>query len=129
MIFGRTFKEDFSAFLKNYALYICLGIVAIIVITIVIVYVIKGKKKAPKKEETISNDFNLWITYLGGKENIKEISGVGSRLKVTLENNELLNEEIKSLGVSSIMKMSGQVILVVENSAPELADSLKKALQ
>ena len=128
MIYGNNFKDDFSSFLKNYALYICLGIVAIIVATILIIYVIKHKK-SNKIEEIVSSDFNLWIDYLGGKENIKEVSGVGSRLTVTLENNELIKDDIKSLGVTSIMKMSGKVILVVENSAEQLAANLKKSLQ
>lgn len=129
MILARSFKEDFSAFLKNYALYLCLGVVALIVVTIVVIYIVKRNKKSPKKEEIVSNDFNLWIEYLGGKDNIEEISGVGSRLSIKLKDSELLNEEIKSLGVTSIMKMSGKIILVVENSAEQLADNLKKTLQ
>ena len=129
MIFARSFKEDFSIFLKDNALYLCLGVVALIVLTIIIVYLVKRNKKPSKKEEIVSSDFNLWIEYLGGKENIEEISGVGSRLTVQLKDGELLKEDIKSLGVSSIMKMSGKIILVVENSAEKLADNLKKSLQ
>ena len=125
---GRTFKEDFSAFLKDYALYICIGIAVIILATIIIIYVIKNKKKKTPQINYDSN-FNLWIEYLGGKDNIKEVSGIGSRLTVSLQDNTLIREEIKDLGVTNMMKMSDKTILVIENSATEIAENIKKSLQ
>ena len=126
MILAQTWKEDFSEFLKNYALYICLGVVATIVLTIVIIFLIKNRKPQEKK---FSDDFNLWYEYLGGLENIEEITGVGSRLTVKLKDLNRLDEKIKELGVTNILKMSDKVVLVIENSASELAESLSKNLQ
>ena len=66
MILADTWKEDFSSFLKNGALYICLGIIALIIATIIVIYVIKNRKKKID-EPQYNENFNLWIEKLGGK--------------------------------------------------------------
>lgn len=43
-----TFKDDINAFLKNNALYLCLGIIALILIVIFLIFVINRKKKNSK---------------------------------------------------------------------------------
>ena len=127
MILAKTWKDDFTKFLQSYALYICLGIVFAIVATIVVVYLIKNRKKA-EPVKNYNEDVNLWVDSLGGKDNIISLSSNGSRLSVSLKDYSLLKEDIKALGVSSIIKMSDRVILVVENSAAEIQNNIEKSL-
>lgn len=128
MIFADTWKEDFSSFLKNGALYICLGIIVLIIATIIVIYVIKNRKKKIA-EPQYNENFNLWIEKLGGKDNIVSVSGIGSRLSLELKDDSLLKEDIKELGVTSIMKMSGKIVLVVENSASDIAEKIQNNIK
>lgn len=128
MIFADTWKEDFSSFLKNGALYICLGIIVLIIATIIVIYVIKNRKKKIA-EPQYNENFNLWIEKLGGKDNIVSVSGIGSRLSLELKDDGLLKEDIKELGVTSIMKMSGKIVLVVENSASDIAEKIQNNIK
>lgn len=125
MIFGNTFKEDLNAFLKNYALWICVGIVVLIAITILIIFVIKNRKG---KTQSLPKG-NEWVDALGGKENIAEVYAMGSRLNVTLKNNESVNREtLTALGVSNIMVMSNKMVLVIEDKAEKIASVISKAI-
>lgn len=126
-ILGNTFKEDFNLFLKNYALWICVAIVVIIIATIVILFVVKnGKKQKPKL--VVNN--NEWLLALGGKENINEVSAVGSRLTVALKDSGTIDKEkLTTLGVTSTMKMSNKIVLVIEDKAEQIASSINSEIK
>ena len=98
-------------------------IVLLIAAAIITVFLVKGKKKTP----AISN--SDWLTALGDKDNIKEVSAVGSRLSVSLLDNEKIDrEKLKELGVSSILVMSNKVTLVIEDKAALIAESIQEEL-
>ena len=89
---------------------------------IVIFIILKRKKSKP----FISDD---WFMALGGNENIKEISAVGSRLSLVLKDKEAIaREKLKTLGVSSVLVMSNKVTLVIEGEAERIANSIKSSL-
>ncbi|MCF0108106.1 MAG: PTS transporter subunit EIIB [Bacilli bacterium] len=126
-VFANTFKDDLNAFLRSYALYICLAIVAIIAIVVVIILLKNKKPIDMKKEQLNKTSDDEWLVALGGKENIKEASAMGSRLTVVLNDQELLNQDkLKELGVSNIMTMSNKVILVIEDHAELVANKINK---
>ena len=50
MIYSQL-KDDFNAFLKNYALWIAIAIVAVIVIVTVLLILLNKKKKNPKNKK------------------------------------------------------------------------------
>ena len=82
-----------------------------------------------KKKTAKALDSNTWLTALGGKENIKDVSAVGSRLSINLEDKEKIDrEKLKELGVSSVLVMSNKVTLVIEGKAEAVAESIKKVL-
>lgn len=82
-------------------------------------------KKSPKVK--VNNDD--WFNALGGKENVKEISAVGSRLSLNLLDKEAIDrEKLKTLGVSSVVSMSNKVTLVIEGKAEQIAETLKQSL-
>ena len=125
---GNDPKNDFTEFLKNNALWICLALVALIIITLVIIYVVKAPNRKANKEQPINND--EWISSLGGKENIVEISRTGSRISVNLKDDSLINREsLNNLGVSSVVKMSNKITLVVAKDSEKIFESIKKALE
>ena len=98
---------------------------ALLVVAVVIFLVIKLRSKKANK----SIDNNEWFVALGEKENIKEVSGVGSRLTLVLVDKEKIDrEKLKSLGVSSVLTMSNKVTLVIEGQAEKILENLKKDL-
>lgn len=89
----------------------------------ILIYLIVSKKK-----ENEANG-SVWLLALGNKENVKEVSAVGSRLTVNLEDKEKIDRtKLKDLGVSSILVMSNKITLVIEGKAEKIAAVIKKDL-
>ena len=125
---GNDPKNDFEAFLRNYAWILCLVVVALIVLTIVIVFLIKGKNRGNKKSPIAPPDG--WLNALGGKENIIDITATGSRLVVRLANTNLVDRNaLTNLGVSSIVQMSGKLTLVTNLDNQKIVENIKNCLQ
>ena len=125
---GNDPKNDFTSFLKNNALWICLAIVGLILLTILIIYILKLPSKKANKAQPINND--EWLTALGGKDNVAEINQNGSRISVNLKDDNLLDrEKLTFLGVSSVVKMSNKVTLVVSKDSQKIYESIKKSLE
>ena len=103
---------------------IIFGAIVLLIALALILYFLVFKKKGKK----IVNG-NIWLLALGNKENIKEVTAIGSRLSLKLENNELINKDkLKELGVSSVLVMSNKVTLVIEGQAEKVAEIIKKEL-
>lgn len=82
-----------------------------------------------KKKKAKAFSGSIWLTALGEKENIKDVSAVGSRLSVNLVDKEKIDrEKLKELGVSSVLVMSNKVTLVIEGQAEAVAEAIKKDL-
>ena len=124
---NNLFKLPLVYISSNAQLIIWLAVVDVLLFSVVIAMIIVNRSKAKQKKQIISNDD--WLLALGGKENIKEITAVGSRLSINLENKEIIDrEKLKTLGVSSILTMSNKVTLVIEGQAEKIAESLKGLL-
>lgn len=104
----------------NENLFIILGIgvclVALIIIASIILYVRLHKKPSNviDVEATISEeDRDNIILALGGEDNIKEHSLVGTRLTLVLNDYSKVNkEDLKKYGVERTLEMSNKLILV-----------------
>lgn len=115
----------------NDNLFIILGIggglvVAIIIVSIILyVHLNKNTSNVIDVEATISEeDHNKIVLALGGEENIKEHSLVGTRLTLVLNDYSKVNkEELKKYGVERILEMSNKLILVGKK-----VDSLNSSL-
>ena len=89
----------------------------------IVIYLIISNKKEK------SNNSGVWLLALGNKENVKEVSAVGSRLTVSLEDKEKIDRvKLKELGVSSVLAMSNKITLVIEGKAEKIANLIKKDL-
>lgn len=110
-------------FLKNYGIWIAVGLAALVFIAVLIMFFISLKKR---KEEGITNNTKKVISVsdkskdileaLGGKENILEHSFIGSRMTLVLKDYSIVNEEkLNQSGVDSIIKMANKIILVIKD--------------
>lgn len=105
------------------------GSAGLALIIFLVVFFIVIKKKKPV-EEKVEVDDSQWLLALGNKENINAVSVRGSRLSVELADDKKIDRELlTSLGVKSIITMSNKLILVIENNASLIAESINKQLQ
>ena len=111
---------------NNVTLVIWLAVVDAVLLLFVIIFVIRFLSKKPSKAKVSNDD---WFNAVGGKDNIKEINAVGSRLSLSLNSQESIDrEKLKALGVSSVLVMSNKVTLVIEGKAEKIAETLKGSL-
>lgn len=105
-------------------MFLLIAVIASVVVLIIgLLIFIFMKKKNKKKNEKEKQDGQIQIIVaLGGNENIVSLEAKGSRLVAVLNNMSIINEEqLKNLGVSSIIKMTSKITLVIGNSASEIA--------
>ena len=99
------------------------AVAGIIISVIALILVLRKRKKNPKVVDTD------WFLALGGKENIKEATAVGSRLNLNLANKDIIDRvKLKELGVSSVLVMSNKVTLVIEGQAEKIAQVINNSL-
>ena len=102
---------------------IAIGGVIVLGVIVFLIFFLFKKKKANQQSGSV------WLLALGDKDNIKEVTAIGSRLTVNLVDNEKIERnKLKELGVSSVLVMSNKVTLVIEDKAEKIADLIKKDL-
>jgi len=122
------FQVDFSNFLRTYAIWICLAIILIILVTLFFLLVLPRIKQNSKKTISITEGAD-WVNSLGGKSNIISVSASRSRLNLEVKDTSLINQnKLKTLGVSSVIIMSQKVILVIDNGADEIKEKIEKSI-
>ena len=127
---GNDPKNDFEAFLRNYAWVFCIAVVVAIILTIVIIFLIKNRKPVKPKKEISTAAPDEWVDALGGADNIVEVSSAGSRLSIKIKDRDLLNRDaLTNLGVTSIVLMSDKVTLVTNLDNQKIEENLKNHLQ
>ena len=124
MIILDQLKDDFNLFLKNYGIWIAVGLVVVISIVVVLILVLgrKTKKAVPQIAEK-----SKWVEALGGSENIVSSEAYGSRLAISLVDKSLMNKEaLKELGVTNFIEMSNKITLLLEDKAELVKAELDK---
>lgn len=126
---GNNPKNDFEAFLKNYAWALCVAVVIAVILTILIIFLVRNKKQNSGQKQN-SNSIDEWFIALGGKDNILEISSSGSRLSLKLKKQELIDREsLTKLGVKNVVTMSDKITLVTTIDNQKICEKLKNHLQ
>ena len=98
------------------------GVLLVGIIAFLLIYFLTRKER-----NKVSSDD--WLIALGGKENIDDVSGVGSRVTLVLRDKEIIDRErLKTLGVSSVLTMANKIILVIEDRAVSVADAIRESL-
>jgi phosphotransferase system IIB component len=112
--------EQLNLFLKEYALYLALGGVLIIVISILVIF-LSGKKKK------IAEDYVPLFLALGGIENVLSAEARGSRVTIHLADEKKMDvNALPKDTVSNYIKMTGKVILVVGSHSDKIAQMINK---
>ncbi|MDD4103608.1 MAG: PTS transporter subunit EIIB [Erysipelotrichaceae bacterium] len=119
--------DDFTNFLRSYAIWICVGLVVIILATLFFMLVLPKIRNRKRKVAAPVADDSEWIDALGGKSNVVDLTSTRSRLTVELKDSSIVNQEkLKALGVSSIIAMSQKLILVIDNQADRVKEKIEK---
>ena len=99
----------------------CLVLVAILVFLVIF---FGKRKKNPIVDET------AWLTALGGKDNINNVSAIGSRINLSLKDKEKIDrEKLTNLGVNRVLVMSNKVTLVIANNAVDIAETISNGIK
>ena len=100
------------------------GVVVLLLIAIILTYFILKKKK-----KRVCQDSEIWLIALGGKDNLEEAKGIGSRLSVKLMDKERIDrDKLKELGVSNVIIMADKITLVIEGQAENIAKIINRDL-
>lgn len=115
--------NPFNDFMKNYGIWIAVGVAAIILIVVLIVFFASTKRKGGKNKDNKVVpvfDNSLVIKALGDKENIISTCINGSRIAIELKDTSKVDENsLKANSVKSIIKMSNKITLLVEGDPNE----------
>ena len=131
VIYGDASKNSFNEWLSTSGLYIAFALAGAVFLTVLILFLytyIKGKKEGPAivkqpEKKVIKNEEVL--AALGGAENIVDHSLNGSRVILVLSNYDVVKiDELKKLGVSSVVKMQNKITLVIKGDASSFYKSL-----
>ena len=130
VIYGDASKNSFNEWLGTWGLYIAFGLAGVVFLTVLALFLytyIKGKKQGPiltkNEPKVIKNEAAL--VALGGAENILDHSLNGSRVILVLSNYDVVNvDALKEMGVSSVVKMTNKITLVVKGDASSFYKSL-----
>ena len=104
----------------EYFYFIGLPVIGVTLLSFLVFFVIKSiRKKSFNKQRQEAG--NLIILALGGRENVVSIKASGSRLSLVLNDYSLVEDDkLKELGVSSILKMSNKITLVIGQEAKDI---------
>ena len=113
-------SQEFNDFLKNYALWICLGILIVLGLTILFIS-LASKSKAKKNKLTTDDWSNLFFDSLGGRDNVVSYRLNGSRFSIEIKNQSLIKkEDLETLGVDNIIIMSNKATLVLNEKGKKM---------
>ncbi len=81
----------------------------------------------PRNEEGVAQ---LYLNALGGKENIIKLAHCTTRLRIETKNNEIVSESVlKSLGAKGVVKVKGNLQVVIGPEVELLAEKIRKLIK
>lgn len=119
-------NQEINDFLSNNALWIALGFIGLIAITIGIIVLINYLRKNKTKKNNKANATNNFYEYIGGIDNVVSTKLVGSRFTIVLKNYDLVDKDkLKTLGVSSIISLKDKITLVLNDLGKDYFEYFK----
>ncbi len=106
----------------NFLLYGLIGLGIMLVFSLILaLFIIRKKKKPVKEKKTLAVSEDVFISHIGGKDNIISYKLVGSRLSLELKDYSLVDKEaLKADNIEGIIEMSNKIVLVKEDLSEEL---------
>ena len=103
-----------------------IGAALLIALMCVIIAVNNKKKEKKQKEENVKQN-NTFLEIFGGEDNIVSCEAKASRLVLVLKDYSLLNEEkLKENGVTSMIKATSKVTLIIGEKSKELEEFINE---
>lgn len=130
LIYGDASKNSFNEWLSTSGLYIAFALAGAVFLVVLILFLytyIKSRKEGPivQKEQPKAIKNEAVLAALGGAENIVDHSLNGSRVILVLNDYDKVKvDNLKDLGVSSVVKMSNKITLVIKGDASSFYKSL-----
>lgn len=113
--------------MSNYFIYILIGLIVVVVLWFLFVKVLKNSKPKETSIKNIPIDIEALIEAFGGKENIKNSEAQGSKVRVFVENDDLVKVNVlKELGASGIIQSSGKVTVILGKYSNEISEIINK---
>lgn len=119
-------NQEINDFLSNNALWIALGFIGLIAITIGTIVLVNYSRKNKTKKYNKANATNNFYEYIGGIDNVVSTKLVGSRFTIVLKNYDLVDKDkLKTLGVSSIISLKDKITLVLNDLGKDYFEYFK----
>lgn len=119
-------NQEINDFLSNNALWIALGFIGLIAITIGTIVLVNYLRKNKTKKNNKANATNNFYEYIGGIDNVVSTKLVGSRFTIVLKNYDLVDKDkLKTLGVSSIISLKDKITLVLNDLGKDYFEYFK----
>jgi phosphotransferase system IIB component len=110
--------EHFNAFLQDFALYLALSALILVILAIVWIY-LSGHHRKPAVDD------HSFVTALGGKENIQAATARGSRLIIKLKDDQKVDVPLlEKLGYGHYVRMTRQMTFVIGPKAGDMATAI-----
>ena len=108
--------------MENYQIAI---IAAVVVLAVVLFFVCKNRKK--KNESPV--DLDALFEALGGQDNVVSVEANGSKVKVVLKDNNVVNAEaLKGLGATGVVSTSKATQIIFGKVSEDIVKYMKNRL-
>ncbi|MBP5091509.1 MAG: hypothetical protein J6328_03005 [Bacilli bacterium] len=115
----------FTAFRDNlWLLFLIAAVIILIAASLILIFKLKKRKKKAKEPLHLA-DRSIYISALGGEDNIVSSKLVGSRIQVELKDDSIITPEtLLEAGVASYIKMNKKLTLVVKDNADKVYERI-----
>ena len=108
--------------MSDYFIYILIAVVLIVLVWFIFAKGLKNKKPKEVTLKDIPIDLEALINAFGGINNIKETEAQGSKIRVFVENDDLVKVNVlKELGASGIIQSTGKVTVILGKFSSEIS--------
>ena len=108
--------------MSDYFIYILIAVALIVLVWFIFARGLKNKKPKEVTLKDIPIDLEALINAFGGIDNIKETEAQGSKIRVFVENDDLVKVNVlKELGASGIIQSTGKVTVILGKFSSEIS--------
>ena len=108
--------------MSDYFIYVLIAIILIVGVWFIFAKVLKNKKPKEVTLKDIPIDLEALIHALGGIDNNKESQSQGSKVRVFVENDDLVKVNVlKELGASGVIQATGKVTVILGKFSDEIS--------
>ena len=108
--------------MSDYFIYVLIAIIVIVGVWFIFAKGLKNKKPKEVTLKDIPIDLEALINAFGGIDNIRETEAQGSKIRVFVENDDLVKVNVlKELGASGVIQATGKVTVILGKFSDEIS--------